>query len=404
MLAKDFKEIATKGTPEVPCTLTNSDKVFTVLQTLFERSFMPRVNRREIFSETDVQVFHTISRCVRRNHLCGWDRRSGRDYSHRREWIRGRLEELAGIFAVEVLGYALMANHMHLVIRTRPDVVCGWSDNEIALRWWSLFPQRRTPSGLPEQPTKEELDHIKNSPVGLADKRRRLASVSWFMKCISEPIAKRANREDEVTGHFWEARFKAQPLLDETAIAACMAYVDLNPIRAAVARTPETSEFTSIHDRIVDRQSGIVASSVDNVAVGSSAAPSISPANSQDLRAARGSAAGWLAPIALESDCRPDFGECNPRRLTNRGCLFMSLEQYLQLIDWTGRQLRQDKAGQIPWHLDPILTRLDCTPETWLDLVKNFRRRFRTEAGRVETLANRQSLRRHCRSSNRQRS
>jgi REP element-mobilizing transposase RayT len=100
---------------------------------------MPRVNRREIFSETDVQVFHTISRCVRRNHLCGRDRRSGHDYSHRREWIRSRLEELAGIFAIETLGYALMANHMHLVIRTRPDVAATWSDEEIALRWWALF-------------------------------------------------------------------------------------------------------------------------------------------------------------------------------------------------------------------------------------------------------------------------
>ena len=78
--------------------LDNGFPVFILVRTLFERSVMPRVNRREIFSETDVQVFHTISRCVRRNHLCGRDRRSGRDYSHRREWIRSRLEKLAGIF------------------------------------------------------------------------------------------------------------------------------------------------------------------------------------------------------------------------------------------------------------------------------------------------------------------
>jgi REP element-mobilizing transposase RayT len=364
---------------------------------------MPRVNRREIFSETDIQVFHTISRCVRRNHLCGRDRRSGRDYSHRREWIRSRLEELAGIFAVEVLGYAIMANHMHLVIRTRPDIASVWSDDEVALRWWTLFPQRRSPSGFPEQPTAEELSHIKNSPAGLADKRRRLASISWFMKCISEPIAKRANREDEVTGHFWEARFKAQPLLDETAIAACMSYVDLNPIRAAVAQTPETSEFTSVHDRIVDRQSAVDDPSAAPSLMSPSARPSASAVCSRELQAERGSAAGWLAPIAFESDRGTAPVGRAPRRLTNRGCLFMSLDQYLQLIDWTGRQLRLDKAGQIPRHLDPILTRLDCTPETWLDLVRNFRRRFRTEAGRPETLAKTRSLRRQCRDSNRQR-
>ncbi|MFM7037515.1 MAG: transposase [Planctomycetaceae bacterium] len=342
---------------------------------------MPRVSRREIFSETDVQVFHLISRCVRRDHLCGRNRRSGRDYSHRREWIRSRLEELAGIFAIETLGYALMGNHMHLVVRTRPDVVATWSDDEVALRWWALFPQRRTSAGHPAEPTSEELNHIKNSSVGLADKRRRLSSVSWFMKCVSEPIAKRANREDEVTGHFWEARFKAQPLLDESAIAACMAYVDLNPIRAGVAQTPETSEFTSLHDRICDRQSGTAATS--SVA--------------EDVQVEHGSKAGWLAPLALESASRQARDHRTTRRLTNRGCLLMSLDQYLQLVDWTGRQLRLDKPGLIPAHLDAILTRLDCSTDTWLDLIRNFRRRFLTEAGRPETLQSVAQLRRHCR-------
>jgi hypothetical protein len=246
-----------------------------------------------------------------------------------------------------------------------------------------LFPQRRKPSGAPEQPTSEELTHIKNNATGLADRRRRLASVSWFMKCVSEPIAKRANREDDVTGHFWEARYKAQPLLDETAIAACMVYVDLNPIRAAVAQTPETSEFTSLHDRIADRQA---------------AAPAPSAA-ARDAHMEHGPKAGWLAPIALEPPHQQARDRNTDRRLTNRGCLFMSLDQYLQLADWTGRQLRLDKAGRIPPNLDSILTRLDCSIETWMDLVKNFRRRFLTEAGRPETLQSVSRLRRHCRGS-----
>jgi len=353
---------------------------------LLKGLLMPRVNRREIFSETDVQVFHLISRCVRRNHLCGRDRRSGRDYSYRRAWVRDRLEELAGVFAIEVLGYALMANHMHLVIRTRPDVAAGWTDEQVARRWWVLFPQRRTPAGVPAEPTPEELSCIQSSPAAIADKRRRLSSVSWFMKCISEPIAKRANREDDVTGHFWEARFKAQPLLDETAIAACMSYVDLNPIRAAVAQTPETSEFTSLHDRISDRQA-VVEFNPSMVA--------------SQVQVIDGDRAGWLAPIALTAECEQSVDHPAQRRLTNRGCLFMTLDQYLQLVDWTGRQLRLDKLGQIPPQLDPILARLECSFDTWMDLVKNFRRRFPTEAGRPETLQSVSRLRRHHRQSRR---
>jgi hypothetical protein len=329
---------------------------------------MPRVSRKQIFSATDVQVFHLISRCVRRNHLCGTDRRSGRDYSHRKLWIRDRLELLAGIFAIEILGFAVMGNHLHLVIRTRPDLAAGWSPDQLASRWWALFPQRRLADGSPAEPSKDELHKLICSETAIADKRRRLASVSWFMKCLVEPIAKRANREDDLKGHFWESRFKAQPLLDELAIAACMAYVDLNPVRAAVAEAPENSDFTSVQQRISDRQTAQQATSSEQ----------------REVQIAHGPQAGWLSPIALDVPCSAVRDTVTVRRASNRGCLPMTLDQYLRLVDWTGRQLRPDKAGRIPPELDPILQRLDCVSGVWLDLVRNFRRRFRTEAGRAD--------------------
>ena len=77
-----------------------------------------------------------------------------------------------------------------------------------------------------------------------------LSNVSWFMKGLSEPIAKRGNRGEDVKGHFWETRSRVQPLLDPTAIAASMAYVDLNPIRAGIAATPESSDLTSVQERV----------------------------------------------------------------------------------------------------------------------------------------------------------
>ena len=184
---------------------------------------MPRVKRTEIFADDEIQMFHCVNRCVRRTFLCGEDPKTGRDFTHRKEWIRERLEVLAGIFGIDVLGFAVMSNHLHVIVRTRPDVVKTWSDDEVALRWWRLFPQRRDQDGSPAEPTEFELNAIRNDTAGLKERRKRLSSVSWFMKCLAEPIAKRSNREEEVTGHFWEGRFKVQPLLDETAIAACMA-------------------------------------------------------------------------------------------------------------------------------------------------------------------------------------
>ena len=345
---------------------------------------MPRVNRREIFADDEIQVFHLINRCVRRTFLCGIDENTGRDFSHRKDWIRDRLEVLAGIFAIDVMAFAVLSNHMHVVARTRPDLVKTWSDDEVAVRWWNLFPQRRQQDGSPAEPTEFELNHIRNDASGLKEKRKRLSNVSWFMKCLSEPIAKRGNREDEVTGHFWETRFRVQPLLDEMAIAACMAYVDLNPIRAGLAVTPESSDFTSVQERIVDRQS----------------AAEVSTSDAKDQRVEHGEGAGWLAPVDLDPPRKKVREKQSTRRATNKGCLQMTLDQYLKLLDWTGRQLRRDKAGRIPAEFAPILERLDCGVETWLDLVKNFRKRFRTEAGRPLTLQAVSSLRRTRRHAN----
>jgi hypothetical protein len=341
---------------------------------------MPRLNRSQICAVDERQVLHLINRCVRRTFLCGREKRSGKDYSHRKQWIRDRLEELAGIFGLDVLGFSVMSNHLHVVVRTRPDVVRDWSDDEVASRWWRLFPQRRNKDRSAADPTEFELAFIRSHEAGLAEKRQRLTQISWFMRCLAEPIARRGNIEDQVSGRFWEGRFRAQPLLDETAIASCLAYVDLNPIRAGLTGSLAGSEFTSVQDRIEDRKS----------------AAEVTTADAQDVRIEQEDNAGWLASIALEPPGTKVREQRTSRRASNLGCMTMSLDDHLQLLDWTGRQIRRErpKQGRIPADSPAIIEQLQCDASTWLDFVKNFRTRFRNEAGLPASLQSSRTARR----------
>ena len=123
-------------------------------------------------------------------------------------------------------------------------------------------------------------------------------------------------------------------------------------------------------------------------------ASDVSKPDAQDARIEHGEQAGWLAPVPLDPPRKKVREKSSSRRASNKGCLMMSLDQYLQLLDWTGRELRSDKRGSIPKGLDPMLERLQCSSETWLDLIRNFRKRFRVEVGLTTTLQSVSSRRR----------
>ncbi len=159
---------------------------------------MPRIPRSLLFDPTEPGIYHCVNRCVRRAFLCGVDRFTGKNFDHRKEWIQGRLEYLAGQMGLDVLGFAVMSNHLHVVLRNRPDVVERWPDDEVARRWWNLFPSRRNDDDTPAEPAASDLAVVTGNADRLAEVRRRLSSLSWFMRCLAEPIARRANR---VWGH-----------------------------------------------------------------------------------------------------------------------------------------------------------------------------------------------------------
>ncbi len=211
---------------------------------------MPSSSRRTVVEKGEVGVYHCWNRCVQRAWLCGQDPVTGIDYEYRREVIEEVERQLAGLFAIDIGFHAEQANHLHLILRTRPDLAATYLDDEVRRRWWILVRLKRTGNGRIEEPTAEELERERRRWPDVDVLRQRLADVSWFMGTLCEHLARRFNRESGTSGTFWEHRFGCRSLEDEAAILLCGIYVDLNPIRAGEATVPEEARHTSAYNRI----------------------------------------------------------------------------------------------------------------------------------------------------------
>jgi len=293
--------------------------------------------RKALVDSSVTPFYHCISRCVRRAFLCG------DGCAHRKQWVEDRLRELAGIFAIDVCAYAVMDNHLHVVLMLNDDVAREWSDEEVVRRWGRLFP----PRGKDRQPLEVSPVWVKDRLADakwVAEARERLNSLGWFMKCLKEPLARMANQEDQCKGTFWEARYKSIAILDEEALLTTLAYVDLNPLAAGLAKTPEASAHTSVKARVDNcRERGVLNEVADQ------------PADRTRLDQTLEDESFWLAPLE-------DRQERGGQRagISHQA----NLASYLRLLDWSARLFRPGKA-RIPAEVSGILDRLGSSADLW---------------------------------------
>jgi hypothetical protein len=345
-----------------------------------EGCVMARLARAELFAPDEIAIVHVLNRVVRRCFLMGNDPLTGRNYDHRKQWIEDELKRLAAGFGIDLLVFSVLSNHFHLVLRSRPDVVASWDDTEVARRWLCLCPRRKQQDGSAAEPSECELNAIRHDPDRLGEIRSRLSDISWWMRLLCQSIAMRANREDGESGKFWQSRFRAVRLMDEQSVLACAAYVDLNPIRAAMAETLEQSDYTSAQRRIEAEQARRIPET-DHVARssgkdGEQAGPGASAKTA--LAPDR-----FLSPLQIEEH-GGELGALGNRegsRCSDRGFLPMSVVDYLALLDWTARQTAPGKCGSTPVDSPPILERMKLSPTVWCELVSDFGRLFSTVAG-----------------------
>ena len=301
---------------------------------------MPQPRKAQISLDATPN-YHIVSRCVRRAFLCGTDHYTGSNFDHRRQWLEDRILDLSQIFAIDVAAFAIMENHYHLVLHVDNKKSNTWESSEIIRRWHKLYSGTAQSKKHAAGDTLSSGEHHALSETVL-HWQERLSSISWFMRCINEPLARLANKEDDCTGRFWEGRFKSQALLDEKALLSCMAYVDLNPIRAKASETPEKSEYTSIKIRIESTQKS----------------------DQQNL----------LFPF-IDNNKEPIL----------EGIAF-KLSDYIELVEWTGRQIRAGKRGFIGEQQPPILERLNIETKHWAYLSTQFESHFKVVVGSAFTV------------------
>jgi REP element-mobilizing transposase RayT len=292
--------------------------------------------RSQLIQTGTAGTFHCVQRCVRRAFLCGIDDYTGQSFEHRKAWVNARIALIASCFAADVLAYTVMSNHLHIVVHMDPMHVATWSDEAVVERWMRLFPARNDRVDAHERKRQRILEDL---PY-LSGLRRRLGDLSWLMRCVAEPIARRANAEDGCKGRFWEGRYKCQLLCDTRAVLAAMTYVDLNPIRAGMATRLEDSDHTSIQQRIENAR---------------------------------------CDPNILTRPLLPTSGSL-------LRCLPIHMRDYLDLVDWTGRQLREKKRGSIPIDVPHILLSVDPGSKRWVTRVKAIGSSYWRVVGDVQDL------------------
>lgn len=275
--------------------------------------------------------------------MCGIDEYTGKSYEHRKAWVEERILQLSASFAINICAYAVMSNHYHLVCHIDKARALRWSREEVIERWSACH--KTLPVMVERYLIGEELSEAQMMLLDeIVEKwRKRLYSLSEFMKALNGDIAKQANQEDDCTGHFWEGRFKSRALLDEKALAAAMAYVDLNPVRSGVAKTPEASQHTSVKQRIF--------ALTENHQQPACLYPFVGAANNQ----------------------------------SKEGLPFKLME-YLALVDWTSRQWRDDKAS-VPSNLPDLLARSGLDAKEWQQVMVTFERKDSQLVGTVEAIS-----------------
>lgn len=359
---------------------------------------MSRRNRSSLINPDEITIVHAVAKTARNLFLIGQDNLLETDNSHRKDWVFSIMEFQSTLMAVDVLDFAVMSNHIHFVLRSRPDVVKAWDDQEVARRWLTLCPRSKTRTlvdgkvvYLPRPPKPSEIAAAVADEQRIKKLRQQLCSISWWMRLLCQKVAQRANFEDGLSlGHFFKGRFHSVVINDEVHLLACSVYVDLNAVKAAMAETLDGYKYTSASVRLEQIRLRQLAKAKlaeaeltlhpqpktpQESGVLGPPPPQLCPLQKKALQAE------FLSPIKLNTLAHIPELHTQGYRCSDKGFLDITEREYFELLEWCIKNQLMDRQADQPQEIPACLQARSVDIDLWATQVRDFDKLYRYEAG-----------------------
>ena len=364
---------------------------------------MSRKTRRSLIDPDQVTIAHVVAKTARNLFLLGVETQATDYNSHRKDWIVDILEFQSSLMAIDLLDYCLLSNHIHQILRSRPDAVKEWTDEEVARRWLNLCPKSKKclkvgdkVHRVPIPPKETQIQALANNEKKIKEIRERLSSISWWMRLLCQKVAQRANFEDGGSmGPFWKGRFHSTIIEDTDHLLGCALYVDLNAVKASMARGIDDYKYTSAKvrlDRLRFAEEALQKQEVlkaDPVLVVDSTGDVSSPEGSQDKKEKGGddepvfipgmSKGEFLSAIKLES--MADDPQLHDRgfRCSDKGFLEYSEREYFDALEWCIRNkiTERESTDKLPGDIPECIQRHRFGPKLVIRQAKEFDQMYR---------------------------